>query len=343
MKQTLYVFDFDDTLAHTDSMVNLKRRGQSIDLDSSRFASYVFEEGDQLDFSDFGRVNGKIIVAPMYILNKLQKMDKEIVIITARPPQAIPGIQKFFLDNNMFPPAIEATSGSSGKIGALKKYLDTGMFNRVVVYEDSEKNIETLRDVAEEYMTKYDAIHLGHDTTMRKLYEKNIMKLTRRQLRELIQESMGSIPFDPGRRINKPGIADDVYNQLIEPEVIEMSNNEPDNIFDKVINIAMNAQNAYSVETLNLDIENIFSREKDANDILSEFISEMAQRLSAQEIEFDDDRKQFFEQATEGAADLVDSMLGVSQDIPENKSTHLQLASDAADMLMDALQNLDLI
>ena len=169
------------------------------------------------------------------------------------------------------------------------------------------------------------------------------MKLTRRRLKELIQESMGPIPFDPGRRIDKPGIADDVYDEFIEPEVINMSVSEVDNVFDNVINIAMNAQNAFSVETLNLDIENIFSREKDANDIFSEFVSEMAQRLSAQEIEFDDDRKQFFEQAAEGAADLVDSMLGVSQDIPENKSTHLQLASDAADMLMDALQNLDLV
>ena len=169
------------------------------------------------------------------------------------------------------------------------------------------------------------------------------MKLSRRQLRELIQEAMGPIPFDPGRRIDKPGIADDVYDELIEPEVISMSANEPDNIFDKVINIALNAQNAYSVETLNLDIDNIFMREKDANDIFSEFVSEMAQRLSAQEIEFDDDRKQFFEQAAEGAADLVDSMLGVSQDMPETTSTHLQLASDAADMLMDALQTLDLV
>ena len=169
------------------------------------------------------------------------------------------------------------------------------------------------------------------------------MKLTRRQLRELIQESMGPIPFDPGRRIDKPGIADDVYNELIEPEVVDLPASEVNNIFDNVINIAMNAQNAYSVETLNLDIEDMFAREKDANDIFSEFVSEMAQRLSAQEIEFDDDRKQFFEQAAEGAADLVDSMLGVSQDIPQNKSTHLQLASDAADMLMDALQNLDLV
>ena len=168
------------------------------------------------------------------------------------------------------------------------------------------------------------------------------MKLTRSKLRELVREAMGPIPFDPGRRIDKPGIADDVYDELIEPEVINMSANELDNIFDKVINIALNAQNAYSVETLNLDIDNIFMREKDANDIFSEFVSEMAQRLSAQEIEFDDDRKQFFEQAAEGAADLVDSMLGVSQDIPENKSMHLQLASDAADMLIDALQNLDL-
>ena len=72
------------------------------------------------------------------------------------------------------------------------------------------------------------------------------MKLTRRKLRELIQEAMGPIPFDPGRRIDKPGIADDVYDNLIEPEVIEFRPaGIPENLkssYDKVVDLAQQLQ-----------------------------------------------------------------------------------------------------
>ena len=169
------------------------------------------------------------------------------------------------------------------------------------------------------------------------------MKITRRQLRELIQEAMGPIPFNPGERRNLPGIADDVHNELLDAEVINFPTNESDNIFDKVVNIALNAKNAESVETLNLDVKRLFTKERDANGILASFVSEMSSRMSKQGIEFDDERQMLHMQATEGAADLVDSMLGVSLDIPENKAIHLQHASDATEMLMDALQNLNLV
>jgi len=72
------------------------------------------------------------------------------------------------------------------------------------------------------------------------------MKITRRQLRELISEAMGPIPFDPGRRIDKPGIADDVYDELIEPEVIEFRQSDiPENLksaYDKVVDLAQQLQ-----------------------------------------------------------------------------------------------------
>ena len=115
IRKTLFVFDFDDTLAHTDSMVRLERDKEITDLDSGAFADYSFQPGDQLDFTDFNRVSGKLIANTLAILNNAQRSGQDIVIITARPPGAVPGIQQFFADNNMESPSVYATSGSANK------------------------------------------------------------------------------------------------------------------------------------------------------------------------------------------------------------------------------------
>ena len=50
----LFIFDFDDTLAMTDSHVRLLRPDGTIErLDSREFAKYRYNPGDSLDFSEF--------------------------------------------------------------------------------------------------------------------------------------------------------------------------------------------------------------------------------------------------------------------------------------------------
>ena len=186
IRKTLFVFDFDDTLAHTDSMVRLERDNEITDLDSGAFAAYAFQPGDQLDFTDFNRVSGKLIANTLAILNNAQRSGQDIVIITARPPGAVPGIQQFFADNNMESPPIYATSGSANKLPVMRNLLVQGDYDHVIVYEDCMKNIEKLGDVVRDMGVSYSAICIDHNTTMRKIYEGN-MKITRRHLRRLIE------------------------------------------------------------------------------------------------------------------------------------------------------------
>jgi hypothetical protein len=192
IRKTLFVFDFDDTLAHTDSMVRLERDSELIDLDSGAFAAYSFQPGDQLDFADFNRVNGKLIANTLAILNNAQRSGQDIVIITARPPGAVPGIQQFFADNNMESPPIFATSGSANKLSVMRNLLIQGDYDHVIVYEDCMKNIEKLGDVVRDMGVSYSAICIDHDTTMRKIYE------------SIISEAM----FDANRAFR------DAYSQL---------------------------------------------------------------------------------------------------------------------------------
>jgi hypothetical protein len=177
IRKTLFVFDFDDTLAHTDSLVRLERDSELTDLDSGAFAAYSFQPGDQLDFTDFNRVSGKLIANTLAILNNAQRSGQDIVIITARPPGAVPGIQQFFADNNMESPPIYATSGSANKLPVMRNLLVQGDYDHVIVYEDCMKNIEKLGDVVRDMGVSYSAICIDHDTTMRKIYESMRTKL----------------------------------------------------------------------------------------------------------------------------------------------------------------------
>ena len=58
----LFIFDFDDTLAITDSRVKVIRNGQEISMTSREFAHFPFNPStDQLDFGDFQRAQGTLI------------------------------------------------------------------------------------------------------------------------------------------------------------------------------------------------------------------------------------------------------------------------------------------
>jgi hypothetical protein len=169
--KSLFVFDFDDTIARTDSKVFLVRNGERIHMDSDEFATYQYQQGDELDFSDFNRVEGNIIPHTLAILDDAMSKGHKVVIVTARAPGAIEGIKQFFRQNGIQPPDIYATAGSDGKPPVLRNLLGGGTYGRVIVYEDCRKNIESLKPVADEMGIPYTAICVEKNAQMRKIYE----------------------------------------------------------------------------------------------------------------------------------------------------------------------------
>ena len=66
----LYIFDFDDTLAITDSQVRVIRNGKDIFMTSREFAKFPYNPAtDELDFGDFGRAQGTLIKDTVDIMN----------------------------------------------------------------------------------------------------------------------------------------------------------------------------------------------------------------------------------------------------------------------------------
>ena len=149
---TLYIFDFDDTLAMTDSHVRVIRIDGKVDrLDSRQFAKYRYADGDQLDFSEFTRAEGTLIDDTVQAMEKAinESGIQNVYIVTARAESG--PVAEFLEAVGVSVPEIIATSGSEGKATWLTRQLSSGNYNTVMVYEDCRKNITMLRDIVEAY------------------------------------------------------------------------------------------------------------------------------------------------------------------------------------------------
>ena len=189
----LYIFDFDDTLAITDSRVKVIRNGQEILMTSREFAHFPFDPAtDQLDFGDFHRAQGTLIKATVSEMQKAMEDGHDVFIVTAR---AIAGPVEEFLTNEIgsHPPVV-ATAGSEGKTPWLENQLRKETYMRVVVYEDCKKNIRALKNVAQSAGVPYAAMCILEDQSMVKaesrwrredlLTEDNFRDITRNFLRK---------------------------------------------------------------------------------------------------------------------------------------------------------------
>ncbi len=152
MSSTLYIFDFDDTLASTDSHVRVIKSDGSIErLNSRDFAAYRQEPGDQLDFSEFDKAEGNPIKASVKDMEKAvadHGIDN-VYIVTARSVSE--PVEEFLVNFGITVPGVVATAGSEGKATWLTRQLETKNYERVVVYEDCNKNIRMLKDTVETY------------------------------------------------------------------------------------------------------------------------------------------------------------------------------------------------
>lgn len=185
LRETLYIFDFDDTIALTNSHVRVIRKNSRVDrLDSREFAKYRYIDGDELDFSEFSRAEGDLIdntVSEMQNAIRAHGIEN-VYIVTARA-EASP-VFEFLSSFNMAVPEVVATSGSAGKAPWLSRKLLMNNYDQVIVYEDCRKNIKMLKDVVEAYNEelgkniKYSAVCILPDGTQ-ELVERKIKKIIR--------------------------------------------------------------------------------------------------------------------------------------------------------------------
>jgi len=147
----LFIFDFDDTLAITDSRVKIiDKTGDEILMTSREFAHFPFNPATmRVDFGDFMRADGTLIKDTVEIMEQAMLDGADVFIVTAR---AIGEPVTDFLQKELGKaPPVVATSGSAGKAPWLTKQLSKINYDRVVVFEDCEKNIRSLKLTVEEH------------------------------------------------------------------------------------------------------------------------------------------------------------------------------------------------
>ena len=148
----LYIFDFDDTLAMTDSQVRIIRGGNIISMSSREFATFPVTKDDEIDFSDFSRANGTLIKDTADMMLKKMTEGEDVFIVTAR--SVAKPVEEWLASEIGKCPPVVATSGSQGKVPWLENQLSTKPYGSVVVYEDCRKNIRALKEVVEGYNAK---------------------------------------------------------------------------------------------------------------------------------------------------------------------------------------------
>ena len=150
------VFDFDDTLATSNSLVfYTKENGEEGELTAEEFAdkgSQLVEEGAVMDFTDFNIVrDGKR--GPMFdIAQKIKEArgTEDIFILTARAPQAQEAIYEFLKDEGLEIPIKNIVGlGNSTAQAKANFMLDKAAegYNDFYFSDDVMKNIKEVKKV----------------------------------------------------------------------------------------------------------------------------------------------------------------------------------------------------
>ena len=147
----LYIFDFDDTLAVSDSRVQVIRKdGTVLWMDSRQFAEFHSKDDDQILFDDFKRADGTIIKDTCNeMLRAMADVGDHVFIVTARAYG--PPVEEFLTKQLGKSPPVIATSGSHGKKPWLLQQLRKTKYERVIVYEDCKHNIRSLKEAVTEH------------------------------------------------------------------------------------------------------------------------------------------------------------------------------------------------
>jgi hypothetical protein len=148
----LRVFDFDDTLVHTDAMIGVTpARGKAFWLTPGEYAVYVALSGDVFDFSQF-----ETVMNPTLMTRNVRALQLAVavlgvggvVVLTAR---GVAGpVKKFMHDVGL--PEVEVVALGTGDPEAKARWISDVIhargLKRVKFFDDSLKNVLAVRKLS---------------------------------------------------------------------------------------------------------------------------------------------------------------------------------------------------
>jgi len=165
--KTLYVTDFDDTLAKTDANVHVTSGdGKTRTMSPEEYAVYDAQPDDKFDFSEFEQLkNPRAITRFTELLRRVvdEKKADKVTVLTARGHTK--PIAKFLQAMGITSGVSIAALGDSDpkrKANYIEKHIKDG-YSRVLFVDDSPKNVAAVNQLKTQYPdVKLISHHVKH-------------------------------------------------------------------------------------------------------------------------------------------------------------------------------------
>lgn len=175
----LVIFDIDDTLLHTTAKINVIKNGKVVrSLTNQEFNNYKLQPEEEFDFGEFRDARKfeeeSVPIGPM--LDKLHSdlaAGKNVVMLTARADfdnqKAVwRTFKRHGVDINKDVHLYRAGNQPGNESPAVKKaihvteWLRTGKYRKVVMYDDSEKNLTVFKSLEKRFpQIEFEAHHVS--------------------------------------------------------------------------------------------------------------------------------------------------------------------------------------
>ena len=148
----LKVFDFDDTLAKTNSLVRIQKpSGERMSLTPAEYAKYDKEQGDEIDYSDFDSlIEPRMIRWVFNIMRRSILKGQDVIVLTARGSEVRDQISKFLSDHGAGDIEVVTLGDSNPMAKALhvSRMIEDNDYNFVEFFDDSEKNVRAVKSLS---------------------------------------------------------------------------------------------------------------------------------------------------------------------------------------------------
>ena len=157
LERKLRVFDFDDTLASTNSKIKATfANGKKKSLTPAEYALYYpsRKEGDKFDYSDFQKlIEPKAIPKVVNIMKNMVKDagERYVMVLTARGGSYKP-IKDFMKTLGLNVKVITLGSGDPwDKRDWIGRQIEKNKFDDIEFFDDSRKNIKAIEMLRDKY------------------------------------------------------------------------------------------------------------------------------------------------------------------------------------------------
>jgi len=168
-KQGLTIFDIDDTLLHTTARIRVVKNGAVVrELTNQEFNTYTLAPGEEFDFGEFRsaeKFNQESRPIPQMV-NLLKNIlrhaaNHKVIMLTARADFDNRDLfLKTFTDLGIDMSRVHVhragnlpgdSHPAEKKAIWVRRYLDSGQYNRVRLFDDSMSNLRVFNSLGEEY------------------------------------------------------------------------------------------------------------------------------------------------------------------------------------------------